>query len=524
MPPLNKHQSLLLGENVANPQIKIVLIEDNEDDAYLIESALDNRHQLLHWFKDGEEALQSLENGDYDPDIVLVDFRLPTMDGLEIITKLSQVESPIFSCIMLTSDTRIETAIDAMKAGARDFHPKTWGFDSLPEIIARVYRIHHELKQKRAYEQALHRSERLLKFAIDQIPIPIIVADAESGIIQHINEPALELAQLSPHSNSDAFTIEEIAPRLPCRNSETSHPDIALNPLITAFLEGVAGKDVELFTSIDGADRWVSASAAPLCDENNHRIAVVGAFPDVTAQKEATLQLEEINASKDRFFSIIGHDLRNPVHQIQLALHLLITNFDQLKQEKVNQYLHNIQTGSDNLIRLLESLLQWGRLQTESISIKPEPIYLAEVIEEAIYGFHLTAEKKSITLDYHCSDDLSILGDINMFNTIIRNLLSNAIKFTPVDGRVKITVSNEDKFVSIAVSDTGIGIPPNKIPALFNVSENKIQSGTDGERGTGLGLMFCKDLTKINKGYIEAHSELGKGTTITVYFPRFNPS
>lgn len=504
-------------------KIRIILIEDNDDDAYLIEDALDERHRLLHRFSDGQEALEALESGNFSPDIILVDFRLPSMDGVEIIKALSSGDGEVRSFIMLTADTRIETAIEAMKAGARDFHPKTWGFDTLPDAIERVYRIHKELVERREFQLALHRSERLLNFAIDQMPIPIVLADADSGNVRHVNEPARKLSMLD-EDDEKPISIEDLAKRIPFRKTPTSPPDRSLNPLFTAFKEGKAVRGLELHLSRDGADHWVSASAAPLYDESGDAIAVVGAFPDITEQKEASLQLEEINASKDRFFSIIGHDLRNPANQISMALQIILTRFDEQPREKIKLYLDRIQHGSDNLIRLLDSLLQWGRLQTNNIDFFRQEIRLASAIRENVAGFLMAADRKSIDLISECPDDLSAYGDLHMFNAIIRNLISNAIKFTPSQGKVEVWVHQEGEMISTVVHDTGVGIPPERLPSLFEVSEDKIRSGTDGERGTGLGLMFCKDLAKKNDAYIDANSTVGKGTTITVKFPKFVPA
>lgn len=496
--------------------IRIVLIEDNDDDAYLIEDALTDRHLLLRRFTDGEAALEALANGEERPDVILVDFRLPSMDGVEIIRSLTTREDALFSFIMLTADTRIETAIEAMKAGARDFHPKTWGFDQLPEIIERVYRLHRDLVEKREVQEALNRSERLLSFAIEQVPIPILVAEADSGTIAHINQPARDLAQL-PDNETRSFSVDEIVHQLPCRLSESAPPREENNPLVAAYHHGVEKHNVELL-SADGR-RWVSASAAPLCDESGRIVAVIGAYPDVTEQKNASLQLAEINASKDRFFSIVGHDLRNPVAQIDMVRQVLEARWQDLGPDDIAKFLQRLGRGCDNLLHLLESLLQWGRLQTGNVEYAPVPVNLATMLVNVVVGFEEAATAKGIKLRMDRKPIPRVIGDTNMLQTVIRNLVSNAIKFTNEGGTVRISARSEDELVAIEVADTGVGMPPDRVAGLFAVSDCKVRTGTAGESGSGLGLLLCRDLVRTNGGTIEVSSEVHVGTTITVRLP-----
>lgn len=502
--------------------IRLLLIEDNDDDAYLIESALDARHELLHRYRDGREAMNALLEGDWDPDVILVDYRLPSLDGVEIIREVTRREDTIASFIMLTADTRIETAIEAMKVGARDFHPKTSGFDQIPEIIDRVYRLHRELIERREYQKALQRSERLFKFALEQLPVPVVVADPVHGIVQHINHPARQLMGVED-ADGGPIRLDELGDRLPL--STTAEQTTVVHPLIATLRDGKARKAVELTLERDGENRWVSASAAPLYDEDGQIIAVVGAFPDVSAQKEVSLRLEEINASKDRFFSIIGHDLRNPASLVQMSAQVMRMMFESGKMEKLGTYMDHIDIAVENLLRLLESLLQWGRLQAGKVDFLPDSMNLADAITEAVRPNRFAAEHKQVELRVANRDTIMVWADRHMLQTVLRNLISNAVKFTEKGGRVEVAteVEEEGEMAVVRVRDTGMGIPPEALSEIFEISHQKIQRGTDGERGTGLGLVMCAEIIRRHRGTIAVESEVGKGATVTVRIPRRGP-
>jgi len=234
--------------------------------------------------------------------------------------------------------------------------------------------------------------------------------------------------------------------------------------------------------------------------------------------KKANVQLEYLNATKNKFFSIIAHDLKNPFQAIFGFSELLLRNYDDFDAPQKMDLLGMIKTSSESAYNLLENLLQWARTQTDRIKYNPAPSDIAELIEQNITLNQASAENKHISLISECNCPSKAFSDKNMINLVLRNLISNAIKFTNDGGIVTIQCSEDKKKpdqIEISIVDTGIGISQENIKKLFRIDEYFSTAGTAGESGTGLGLIICKEFVEKNKGEIKIQSELGVGTTFT---------
>jgi len=229
--------------------------------------------------------------------------------------------------------------------------------------------------------------------------------------------------------------------------------------------------------------------------------------------KRSREKLTELNATKDKLFSIISHDLKSSVGSIFNITDLLLENFDEYEPDKIRQILTSISQSSKTTFELLENLLDWARLQTGKFTQQIEKLDLKTIIYNTLQLYEVIAKNKSITLQNNILSDISIQGDSNMTQTVLRNLISNAIKFTDADGMVTVNSLESDLQVEIQVSDSGVGIVPENIPYLFSIEKNISTPGTRGERGTGLGLMLCKELIEKQGGKIWVESKLGKGST-----------
>ncbi|PLX22118.1 MAG: hybrid sensor histidine kinase/response regulator [Salinivirgaceae bacterium] len=218
------------------------------------------------------------------------------------------------------------------------------------------------------------------------------------------------------------------------------------------------------------------------------------------------------NQAKDRLFSIIAHDLKNPMSNIFGFIKLMHDNYDQLEDEKKKKYIGYLYESSSQNLELLEELLEWSRTQTKSKPIKPISFRLSKVVKEAINSTINDAIQKNIIIKEELEYEDTIIADFNMIKTVIRNLIGNAIKFTESGGSITISSSIDDEVVQLNVTDTGVGISKNKIDQLFNI-ENKISTpGTNNEKGTGLGLILCKEFIEQHNGKIWVESELNKGS------------
>ena len=232
--------------------------------------------------------------------------------------------------------------------------------------------------------------------------------------------------------------------------------------------------------------------------------------------------LVELNATKDKFFSIISHDLKSPFNSILGFSQLLETNIENNDQEERLEFIQIIRESAENTLKLLENLLEWAKSQTGKIKFNPEIISLEYLFSEAINLADSSAKNKNITISIAEGDNIQIYADSNMINTVLRNLLSNAIKFTPKNGKIVLKGILKDNEVWVTVWDNGIGIKSENIAKLFKISETVSSQGTENEIGTGLGLILCNEFIEKHNGKIWVESELGKGSEFKFMLPLSN--
>ena len=235
--------------------------------------------------------------------------------------------------------------------------------------------------------------------------------------------------------------------------------------------------------------------------------------------KEQRDKLHELNVTKDKFFSIIAHDLRNPFSALIGFSKIMVTEFENFEKEQIKDFVQSVYESSENTYNLLENLLEWAKTQTGKIQWKPEAFGLQEVTRSAIEILNRNAYNKNIRLQNEIETDTAVLADRNMLHTVIRNLISNAIKFTPEGGDVTIRSKRYNGTIETRISDTGIGIEEKDIIKLFRIDVHFSRSGTANEPGTGLGLILCKEFIEKNNGKIWVESEVGKGTSFIFTLP-----
>jgi PAS domain S-box-containing protein len=259
---------------------------------------------------------------------------------------------------------------------------------------------------------------------------------------------------------------------------------------------------------------------------NNQEKIIHTVWRDITEQKlaEKTLKeneshLQELNYTKDKLFSIIAHDLRSPFNSILGFSELLIENVGDFGLEESLEYLTIINSSANSTLILLDNLLNWAKTQTGQISFKPEKIIFSNVILEIIKLEKSLATAKDISLNYFSSDEIEIVADENMLKTVLRNLISNAIKFTKSGGRISVSAISKQDHVEITISDDGIGMNKEKLKGLFNISSNTTTMGTANEKGSGLGLVLCKEFVEKHKGEIWVESKEGKGSDFKFTLP-----
>jgi signal transduction histidine kinase len=231
-------------------------------------------------------------------------------------------------------------------------------------------------------------------------------------------------------------------------------------------------------------------------------------------------ELRESNATKDKLFSVIGHDLKNPFNSILGFTHLLISNFGHYEPRKQKKMLENIHSAAENAYNLLENLLKWSMAQQGFLKYSASKIRLSAFMEENIKNIMHLANNKNISVDMAIDEKIIVNADKNMLSTVIRNILVNAIKFTHEGGQINISglpLVHDKKNIEISVTDNGIGIESTELDKIFQIDYST--SGTKTEKGTGLGLIICREFMKIQKGSIRAESTTGKGSSFILTIP-----
>jgi len=248
---------------------------------------------------------------------------------------------------------------------------------------------------------------------------------------------------------------------------------------------------------------------------------------DITERKrtELTLQsseirLRELNATKDKFFSIIAHDLKTPFNTILGFSEILKADLKNLDQETIEKYIEVIYSSASNTFNLLVNLLEWSATQQGKIAFNPVPVSLFMVAKTEVQNLMNAAGGKAIELGIAIPEEILVSSDPLMLGSILRNLITNAIKFTPRNGKVNIAAEVHQSYVEISVADTGIGLKPEEIKNLFRIETSFTKSGTENEKGTGLGLIICKEFVEKHGGKIRVDSNPGIGTIFSFTIPK----
>jgi len=230
-------------------------------------------------------------------------------------------------------------------------------------------------------------------------------------------------------------------------------------------------------------------------------------------------ELKILNATKDKFFSIIAHDLRNHFTALLSITDSLAHNFNDISKEDTHFYLTRVNITANHLYELLTNLLEWSKAQAGRIDYNPEKFDLYSIIRDNLALLRMEADKKHISLTSNVVEKCMVYADSNMIKTVIRNLLNNAIKYTPENGTIKVITEKSEENIKISVTDTGIGLSKEDIKKLFRIDVKNKSIGNTPEKGTGLGLILCKEFTEMNNGSISVESELGKGSRFIITLP-----
>ncbi|MBI2419263.1 MAG: PAS domain S-box protein [Ignavibacteriales bacterium] len=270
-----------------------------------------------------------------------------------------------------------------------------------------------------------------------------------------------------------------------------------------------------------GSWRWILDHGKVIeRNEANEPIRALGTHIDITKQKETENELVRLIATKDKFFSIIAHDLKNPFMTLLSLTELMLLCYDDFSAEEIKENLNEIFTVTKSTHTLLENLLTWARSQRGDIKLHPETLSLNLLAQETISQQSTTALKKLITLHNDIPVGINVYCDSDTVLTILRNLVANAIKFSKPDGIITVSAHDDGGFVAVSITDNGVGMNQETMDKLFRIDVHHSTEGTGHEKGTGLGLILCKEFAESNGGKISVSSIEGQGSTFTFTLPQ----
>jgi PAS domain S-box-containing protein len=377
--------------------------------------------------------------------------------------------------------------------------------------------INQDITRLKIAEKALKESESRLEHAMDLAKLGMWEFDfTRHGFI--VNDRFYSLFGTSVKEQGSFIKVEDFYKKF-------MHPDDvkAINDVVRKALysEDSSLSIEHRIIHFDGDIRYILARFVFQKNEKGNTILSYGVNQDITTIKKAELELRELNSVKDRFFSILAHDLRSPLSSFVGLTEVLSEDFLTMEKSEVKNMIEKMKKSATNIYSLLENLLEWSKVMRNQVEFTPEKFNLKKKVEESTGVLSENAGKKRIGIEINIPDDIEVIADKHMFDGIIRNLVSNSIKFTPAGGSITITTDYEsDHSIKISISDTGIGIPPELKSKLFILNEMTSRPGTDGESSSGLGLVLCKEFIEKHGGKIWVESEAGMGSTFSFTIPQ----
>lgn len=393
----------------------------------------------------------------------------------------------------------------------------TPNFDSTNKFLGYIGHC-FDISERKQVEDTLHETNAYLENLINYANAPIIVWNPQFRITRFNH--AFESLTGRHEAEVVGQTIDILFP-----------PELAENSmdLIRKTLSGERWETVEIeILHRDSSKKTVIwNSATVFAADGKTPVATIAQGQEITrrvkAEKELKLKNDELlilNTEKNKYFSIIAHDLRSPLSGFLGLTQIMAERLPQLTMEELQNIAANMRTSATNLFRLLENLLHWARIEQGLIPFDPKLFHLSPIITESIAMAIEPARKKGIEIAYSVPDDLTVVADTNMLQTIIRNLVSNAVKFTPKGGNISLSAEiTSSKSIKISVTDSGIGMSNDMIENLFRLHVQTSRKGTESEPSTGLGLIICKEFIQKHGGKLFIESEVGKGSSFSFILP-----
>ncbi|WP_276169067.1 PAS domain-containing sensor histidine kinase [Zobellia alginiliquefaciens] len=350
---------------------------------------------------------------------------------------------------------------------------------------------------------------------LDHMGDSVFVKDAQSRLVI-VNDAFCKMMGLSRKDILGKTLAEDFAP-------EEAESFLKVDQQVLE--SGIESVVEEKITVRGGKSKIISTRKSRFIDEKGHKFLVC-VLRDISENKKAEedlrkseTQLRKVGDTKDKLFSIIAHDLRSPFNNISLLSDLLGDSIQKNDVAQSNEYLELIDRTTKNSLNLLDNLLNWAKSQMGQLELESKSVCVHQIINETLELYETIAKTKDITLNYSKVEAIEVRSDDKMIRTVVRNLVSNAIKFTKPGGNINLSTALSDTHVEVTVSDNGVGMSSDTCKRLFGINTNMACVGTADEKGSGFGLVLCKEFVEKLGGKIWAESTLGEGSDFKFTVP-----
>lgn len=451
---------------------------------------------------DGREGLDLAREHAGEIDVVLLDLKMPGPSGMEVLEELLKLD-PSLPVVVITGYATVDSAVEAMKKGAYDFIPKPFTPDQLRLVVQRAYEkrslereaLRLRLEAERSLRDVAREKGRVMAI-IECMADGILVTDHE-GNVALLNPAATKLLDTPEREKVIGRPVEEV---------------IGIEELREAIREVLGEGDRVITQEIQRDQVLIRAHTAAVKDQEGRNMGTVTVLEDLS-------YVLELDRMKGEFLSMVSHELRSPVSAIEQIIGAVLTS--EKLDPKERQLLQRAKERARGLIDLINKLLEISRIEAGMAVQRKEPLRVEEVVRRTVELMAEQARAKGIELRMRKEGAIpQVMGDPQGLEAVFTNLISNAIKYTPGGGRVEVALGVEGDYVKVSISDTGIGIPKEDLPRIFDKFYRVPSPETRQVVGTGLGLSIVKGIVEAHLGRIEVQSEVGKGSTFTVYLPK----
>jgi two-component system phosphate regulon sensor histidine kinase PhoR len=489
---------------------KVLVVEDKPEMIQILSDyVLDPQGYVTLTALNGEEGLRMALSE--EPDLVILDLRMPKMSGLQVLQTLRELQCPV-PVIVITAYGSEEVVVRALRLGANDYVAKPFELDEMINVIERVLGESRQEKEKAKLSQELEKSVKELTNKIE-----LMLYNIDEGVFTADRE--LRILTFNPAAQKILGWREEEVIGRPCaeifkEDSASSHQEELLSEAMRKAHPVTSVKEGHPVINKAGQRIFIASSVVPLLDLDGQVIGAMATFRDVSAE----IELDHL---KSGFIAMVSHELRSPLSHIIASTELI--REANLSNDQQQDLLNIIHAQSNRLNRFVAQILDVSLLEAGAVKAEQEPVTLKPLIEQMIEAFETRANTHRFRLTVPEGPTI-VLGDESKIQTVLNNLLENAVNYSPKGSRVSIEVSDRDKEIVISVIDEGIGIPATQLEMIFERFHRVNASDDQEQYGYGLGLYISKRLIEIQGGSIWAKSELERGSRFSFSLPKWSPA